>query len=325
VIIDFEPRMKSLIVIIFCFSAIYCSSCDKVSLPDVRTLSWEMLTLDTVELTGEVTENGGLPITKRGFCWATIPNPTLIDHSSENQTGPGVFTEKVGGLTCGQVYYFRSYASNADGFEYGNVLSFQIDLVPEKDTLKDSRDGKRYLTVKIGDQVWMAENLAFLPSVSLSSMESDNAPFCYVYDYEGESVEEAKTSGNYRIHGALYNLPAALAACPPGWHLPSDDEWTALTNFLGSYPGGKLKQTGTINWKYNSPGANNISGFTALGSGVRKYHVDFFYLHEYAYFWSSTPSVDNQAWYRRLNDVNDNVFRAEGYRRLGQSVRCVKD
>lgn len=303
---------------------IFCISCMKISLPQVRTLSFEILTLDTVIISGEVTDEGGSAVTKRGFCWGEHPDPTLIDQSSENQTGSGVFTERLRNPPYGTECFFRCYASNADGFVYGNVLAFKIELSPEKETITDSRDGKEYLTVKIGQQEWMAENLAYLPVVSPSWDESDHSPYYYVYSYEGSQVEEAKSAANFSKHGVLYNWPAALAACPSGWHLPSDAEWKILTDFLGSYPGGKMKESGTANWKYASPSANNMSGFTALGSGVRYYHFDYFYLGEYAYFWSSTASEPAKAWYRRLNDINDNVFRTDGYKRLGMSVRCVR-
>jgi len=112
----------------------------------------------------------------------------------------------------------------------------------------DSRDGNEYKTVTIGSQVWMAENLAYLPEVHNST--SDSGPHYYVYGYDGTEVTEAKayehTPGDndeyspggapikvYETYGVLYNWPAAITACPEGWHLPSDAEWKQLEMYLG--------------------------------------------------------------------------------------------
>jgi uncharacterized protein (TIGR02145 family) len=96
----------------------------------------------------------------------------------------------------------------------------------------DPRDGNTYRTVQIGNQCWLAENLSYLPSVCPATTTPDGSAFYYVYDYQGNSVNEAKTTANYQNYGVLYNWAAALQACPPGWHLPSDAEWSALTDFL---------------------------------------------------------------------------------------------
>ena len=97
----------------------------------------------------------------------------------------------------------------------------------------DVRDGMVYKTVKIGDQIWMAENLKYLPDVFPRQIVSETEPLYYVYDFDGTSVEEAKQSDLYFIYGALYNWEAAQLASPAGWHLPSEDEWTILINHLG--------------------------------------------------------------------------------------------
>src|SRR5690554_382234 len=138
-------------------------------------------------------------------------------------------------------------------------------------TFIDSRDGNEYNWVQIGDQVWMAENLAYLPSVNMVADGSEDAAgsYYYVYGYDGTNVADAKATANYNTYGVLYNWPAAMngtassttnpsgiqGVCPAGWHLPSDAEWTELTDYLGETgagagggtgAGGKLKETGTI-------------------------------------------------------------------------------
>ena len=102
----------------------------------------------------------------------------------------------------------------------------------------DTRDGNTYSTVKLGNQIWMAENLAYLPEVSPSSLGAVNNndyadPFYYVYGYEGSDVGQAKSNVNYGKYGVLYNWQAAIDACPAGWHLPTDADWKELEMFLG--------------------------------------------------------------------------------------------
>lgn len=99
-------------------------------------------------------------------------------------------------------------------------------------TFTDPRDGIVYRIVQIGAQRWLAENLKYLPAVCPATTTPDGSPFYYVYDYQGNSVEEAKATANYQNYSVLYNWAAALESCPPGWHLPGDAEWMALTDFL---------------------------------------------------------------------------------------------
>ncbi len=95
------------------------------------------------------------------------------------------------------------------------------------------QDNRNYKVVKIGDQWWMAENLAWLPSVSPPSDGSDTSPSYYVYGFEGIDVAAAKLTANYNTFGVLYNWPSTLTSCPSDWHLPSDAEWQQLEMFLG--------------------------------------------------------------------------------------------
>lgn len=206
-------------------------------------------------------------------------------------------------------------------------------IFTEIGTFTDARDQHVYKWVKIGTQTWMAENLAFLPAVSPSSDESDTAPFYYVYDYEGSSIIEAKSTGNYRLVGGLYNWEAAITACPLGWHLPTDAEWSILEDYLGRHPGKKMKsKTG---WLENGNG-DNSSGFNALPGGWRTY-VGFRYQNNDTYFWLSTKEPGHvdiillmnaglTARSRNLICEGDEVLHWNISKRgLGFSVRCLKD
>ena len=210
-------------------------------------------------------------------------------------------------------------------------------------TFIDSRDGNEYNWVQIGDQVWMAENLAYLPSVNMVADGSEDAAgsYYYVYGYNGTNVTDAKATANYTTYGVLYNWTAAMdgeassttnpsgiqGVCPAGWHLPSDAEWTELTDYLGgtSVAGGKLKETGTTHWASPNAGATNETGFTALPGGYRNFDGNFLDVGYYGLWWSSTERDTNYAYYRFLNYNYVSLIDFSNAKEIGFSVRCVRD
>jgi uncharacterized protein (TIGR02145 family) len=179
----------------------------------------------------------------------------------------------------------------------------------------DSRDGHVYKTIKIGNQTWMAENLAYLPYTTSTSTWSNTAPCYYII--------------NYAAYGVLYNWPAAMSSCPTGWHLPSDAEWTSLSDFLGgdAVAGGKMKST--TGWASPNTGATNESCFSALSGGG--------YLHSYlgnymlgsnywnGYWWCSSEGDVSKAWSIGMSDVKSSLYRNCSFKESGFSVRCVKN
>lgn len=237
-------------------------------------------------------------------------------------------------------------------FESGTEISFGVTSSKPNEpidfgdhefgSMTDSRDGTTYKTIQIGNQVWMAENLAYLPSVAEVTSASYTIPYYYVYGYSGTDTAAAKATDNYKTYGVLYNWPAAMdsgtsssanpsgvqGACPEGWHLPSDDQWTQLTDYLGgaSVAGGKLKATGTTHWKSPNTDATNETGFTGLPGG---YYNDlnerFNDIESYGYWWSATENDTDRAFYRVLLYLNSDVLRLNSDKAMGLSVRCVKD
>ncbi len=216
--------------------------------------------------------------------------------------------------------------------------------------LIDSRDGTSYKTVKIGEQLWMAENLKYLPELAKPYSYSDIIPHYYVNDYYGTDINVAKTTENYKTYGVLYNWPAAMngaevnsnqgvvqGICPSGWHLPDHSEWEQLINYLGgdSIAGGKLKETGLTHWKSPNTGATNESGFTALpGSGYMNYEgFEFWTPGYYSIWWSSSwNDLNPDQNFTILSSENSGVDYWSGWwsdlqtmKAHGVSVRCVKD
>jgi uncharacterized protein (TIGR02145 family) len=224
------------------------------------------------------------------------------------------------------------YSPSLPGFTCGNPYT-------------DSRDGHVYTTVQIGNQCWMSENLAYLPGVAGPGTGSLTEPYYYVYGYDGTDVNAAIATENYTTYGALYNWAAAMAGsassnsnpsevkgvCPAGWHMPSDAEWTQLTDYLGgeNVAGGKLKETGTTHWNSPNTGATNETGFTALPGGGRGFNGvwtnDMLYT---GYWWSTTENPANptfEATLRYMSYNNTDVSRVNTDKGAGLSVRCLKD
>ena len=196
--------------------------------------------------------------------------------------------------------------------------------------LYDSRDGKSYNTVKIDTLCWMAENLTTstyrngdpIPNVTdnLAWRNLTTGAYCW---YNNDSATYGST------YGRLYNGYAVKDnrnLCPTGWHVPTTDEWTALTNYLGgaSVAGGKMKESGLAHWLSPNVGATNVSGFTALPGGYRSYYGYFSSLPSEAMIWSSS-AYSNNLFYRRLH-YDSEVVEANGTDiGLGFSVRCIED
>jgi uncharacterized protein (TIGR02145 family) len=135
------------------------------------------------------------------------------------------------------------------------------------------------------------------------------------------------TCGELCCYGLLYNWPVVNTGllAPTGWHVPTDDEWTTLSTYLGgeAVAGGKLKSTSCC-WLDPNLGATNETGFTALPGGYRLDYGDFGYMSWYANWWSSTES-ETYAWYRILYyDVTD-LYRLSNKKEVGLSVRCLLD
>jgi len=308
------------------------------NLPSVTTGLVTNVTKTTASFS--VTVTGVSSVTARGVCWSTSENPTTSDSKTTDGTGIGPYTSNITGLSPNTTYYVRAYATNTNGIAYGQQRSFitQNEQGPVFGNFTDFRDGNQYKTVIIGWQVWMAENLAYLPSVVGPATGSTTDPHYYVYDYDGTDVNEATSTENYQTYGVLYNWPAAITACPDGWHLPSDADWKQLEMYLGmseeeaekregrgTDEGGKLKEVGTTHWSSPNTRATNENGFTALPGGYRGGFGTFDTIGGDGHWWSSTQDKTNIAWIRGLYYHGSLVNRDSRYNFYGFSVRCVRD
>lgn len=190
-------------------------------------------------------------------------------------------------------------------------------------------EGNQYQTIGIGNQVWMKENLktthfndgTSIPTI-IGQTEWTNLSTPGLCWYNNDSVTHHAT------YGTLYNWYTINTGklCPTGWKVPTGSDIETLYNALnGTDVGGKLKETGTVHWTSPNEGATNESGFTALPGGRRNPDGTFVYLHDFGFFWGSTPinADDANAFY--LYHQNTTYYSVGISKKNGYSVRCIKE
>jgi uncharacterized protein (TIGR02145 family) len=225
----------------------------------------------------------------------------------------------------GVTYYVKAYATNKTGTGYGVAISFTTE-----NTVLDI-DGNVYHAVGIGSQIWMVENLMTtkyndgtdIPLVTDNSEWSATSTPAYCY-YNNDN--------NYGpAYGVLYNWYAASSAnlCPEGWHVPTNEEWTALTDYLGglTLASFKLKEAGNVHWNDPNGESTNESGFTAVAGGYRSWtDGNFFGLKDNCSIWSSTSNDVSNSWSRVMINYNTtDMLVISNYNGYGISVRCMKN
>ena len=180
-------------------------------------------------------------------------------------------------------------------------------------------------TIKIGNQIWATKNLDVvtyrngdvIPQVQDASTWANlkTGAWCYYNNLTANGSSYGKLYNWYAV-----NDPRGLA--PKGHHIPSDAEWIILIDNLGDEAGIKMKSSS--GWKNNGNGTNT-SGFAGLPGGSRDYNGNFYYIGANGYWWSSSESNSDYAWYRYLNSSNGFVYRDEYDEQYGFSVRCLRD
>lgn len=273
---------------------------------------------------GTITGDGGATVTARGVCWSINQNPTISNNKTSDGNGVGSFNSSMTNLSASTTYYLRAYATNSVGTAYGPELSFKTS-----EGLSDIEENV-YGAIAIGTQIWMKENLKVtkykngddIPSVSNASTWLSLTTGAYVY-YNNNAAYNT-------TYGKIYNWYAATDSrglCPEGWHLPSDDEWTTLTDYLGgiNIAGGKMKTTGTNIWISPNTGATNESGFSGLPGGNRVSDGSFLSIGFKGSWWSASEYSSILIWSRQLFNDDAEVTRSFNPKSNGQYVRCVKN
>ena len=191
-------------------------------------------------------------------------------------------------------------------------------------------DGNNYLTININGQEWMAENLRTttyangnpIPNVTDSMQWSSLTTGAWTH-YNNDNQYE-------NPYGKLYNwytVADTRNVCPTGWHVPTDAEYTLLTDYLGGEPvaGGKMREAGTSHWASPNTGATNSSGFTGLPGGKLNGEFRFLDIGAFGYWWSSSSNISYYAWSRVLAFLWGDAFSFDYTKQEGLSVRCMRE
>ena len=327
--------------------------------PSVTTSAASEVTQTTAICGGDVTNDGGSPVTARGVCYGTSNNVTLDNstHTVEG-SGTGPFTSNLTGLTPGTAYRVRAYATNSEGTSYGEIKTFTTTYdtdgqpCPGAATVTDV-DGNVYNTTMVGNVCWMKENLRTTKfsdgtPIALGSDTSSTVAYRYYPGFD---------SSNVATYGYLYNWSAFIhnqegqtgnlqGICPAGWHIPK-----AEINQLVSYVSGQFVYlcggdasniakavASTEGWASsssecspgNNPTSNNVTGFSLPPAGFYRAGYTFSNLGQNAILWHANDNGTLYRWPYQLYSYSSKFAGAGGQsetlmKTYGHSVRCVRN
>ncbi|GAB4447489.1 MAG: hypothetical protein Fur0028_02420 [Bacteroidales bacterium] len=297
--------------------------------PTLTTNEATVITHYSLFTGGVITDNGGGGITSKGVCWSsTRQMPLITDSKITSNSSGNDFQLYVNCLAPNTTYYIRAYATNKAGTAYGNTIT--ITTLSEANNTVSDIEGNIYKTIKIGSQTWFAENLRTshynngdVIMTTDKEISEENKPQ-YQWPANGDESLVEKYGRLY----TWYVVTDKRNVCPCGWHVPTQEDWAELIEYLGGdveQIGANLKESGTKNWNAPNKGATNSSGFTALPAGIRDYTEGFAWFGKQSQIWTSTNNDEDDAIYFNLNHLNSEILEDTYNKKAGYSVRCIKD
>jgi len=236
-------------------------------------------------------------------------------------SGPGVnsmtsvFTPSLAGTGTKTISYSYTNAASCSASKSRILIVQPAPVFACGNNLTDIRDNKAYSTVQIGSQCWLASNLNYGSILASSQDQRDNC-IAEKYCYNDNPVNCTNQGGLYQWDEMMQfdETPADQGFCPPGWHIPTENDWNTLfsTYINNAFAGSPLKYSG-------------YSGFNALLSGVRHINKSWDFKGFASFFWSSTSLGSTKAWAYGMNDIDPSVSLFPSSRVNAFSIRCLKD
>ncbi len=326
------------------YYAAYATTADATTLGEIKSFKkstapeviakypmWRTNSEATIEFDITLNEGEEFYGVESAFHYGTERNNLNLTGIINYDDDYGYYSTDLSNLTADTKYYYMAEVSNDLGTTRSDTLEFLTC-----GTMTDSRDGTQYYTIRIGNQTWMAQNLKYAGNIPQGSETSSTDAYRYNPDDFSDAVDE---------YGYLYNWAAAMngenptnenpssvqGICPSGWHLPSDAEWTRLTDYLGGtgnagvmlagQPAAQDRywQTSDMTMSVNF----GKSGFNALPAG---YYVGTNYssFGSGTGFWSATENTSEYAYVRSIYYESTSMDRNYDNKVKGNSVRCVK-
>ena len=313
--------------------------------PVVKTIPVRDITENSAVTGGTVSCEFYNVVSETGVVWSTSPEPDINNNEGKLNVSriSETFICSINGLEANTIYFVRSFVTTDSDTYYGDQFEFKTMYSRITDI-----DDIEYLTVLIGDQHWMAENLRtekynngdeldfFYSPLNWSS--TSVGAFSSIYEWHIDGLDYTEEIAIY--YGYLYNWFAIddhRGLCPQGWRIPSMNDWTNLITYLdpdaqgnNNIAGGKMKMIRTYPefpgaWGAPNIGANNKSGFSAVPAGHRNSNGDFYGYNRYAYFACSNSSSQNETYSYIANFDSEALNLIELNYGTGFSVRCIAD
>ena len=234
-------------------------------------------------------------------------------------SGPGVnsitstFNPATAGIGTKTITYSYTNAALCTASKHISILNLPSSIFTCGNTLTDVRDNKTYQTVQIGTQCWMSEDLNYGTEIPYNQDQRDNC-VAEKYHNPASSIQHPASAYQWDEMMQYDDTPADQGFCPPGWHVPTENDWNFLfANYTNSaLAGSPLKASG-------------FSGFNALLSGMRNINSNWDLNGFAGFYWSSSAYGSAKAWAHGMNEVDPSVSRYPALRVNAFSVRCVKD
>lgn len=266
-----------------------------------------------------------------GFYYSTqnkssLKNWTFVEAKGNSKS----FSTTLLSLELGKTYYVKAYAQNQFGEGFSNTVEYKT-LGYRYESYTDERDGNMYRTVKIGNQIWMADNFAYLPGINVKTSVAANKLKYYVYPGDTKDVEVARQSEYYREYGVLYNWMTAAECAPAGWRLPTKADWNTMLEYVAK--DNNLSNADSVVWSEVGKllkMADWTSGISRYGLDVTaapslEYTGEMFAAEDKAGFWSSTEATAFAGSAISFEKSSDDAVWKEENKASAFPVRLVKD